>query len=100
MFLFVPLPWCQCTNIGALLLTPLLVHGQSEPCAAATLSRLEEGSQREVEAKDNQGDAKARSAGGQEGEVDSLGKVLAEAAPRNPGKSLAEATFPNGARHP
>ena len=27
---------CQCTKVGALLLTPLLVHGQSEPPATAT----------------------------------------------------------------
>ena len=78
-------------------MTPLLVHGQSEPRAAATLSRAEEGSRREAEAQDNQGDAKTRSAGGQEGEVDSLGKILAEAAPRSPGKSLAGATCPTPA---
>ena len=44
---------CRCTKVGALLLTPLLVHGQSEPRAAATLSRAEEGSRREAEAQDN-----------------------------------------------
>ena len=79
---------CRCTKVGALLLTPLLVHGQSEPRAAATLSRAEEGSQREAEAQDNQGDAKTRSVGGQEGEVDSLGKILAEAASAAPARAL------------
>ena len=39
---------CRCTKVGALLLTPLLVHGQSEPCAAATPSRAGEGSRREA----------------------------------------------------
>ena len=73
-------------------MTPLLVHGQSEPRATATLSRAEEGSRREAEAQDNQGNAKTRNAREQEGEVGSLGTILAEAAPRNPGKSLAEAT--------
>ena len=61
-------------------MTPLLVHGQSEPRATATLSKAEEGSQREAEAQDNQGNAKTRNAGEQEGDVDSLGKILAEAA--------------------
>lgn len=75
-------------------MTPLLVHGQSEPLAVATLSREEEGSRREAKAQDDQGDAKTGSAGGQEGPVDSLGKILAEAAPRSPGKSLAGATCP------
>ena len=73
-------------------MTPLLVHRQSEPRAAATLSRAEEGSLREAEAQYNQGGAKTRSTGGQEGEVDSLVKILAEEAPRSPGKSLAGAT--------
>jgi len=69
-------------------LTPLLVHGQSEPRATATLSRAEEGSRREAEAQDNQGNAKTRNAGEQEGEVDSLGKILAEAASAAPAKAL------------
>src|SRR3990170_476146 len=69
---------CRCTKVGALLLTPLLVHGQSEPRATATLSRAEEGSRREAEARDNQGNTKTRNTGEQEGEVDSLGKILAE----------------------
>ena len=73
------------------------MHGQSEPRAAATLSMAEEGSRREAEAQDNQGDAKTRSAGGQEGEVDSLGKILAEAVPRSPVKILAGATCPTPA---
>src|SRR4051812_13497747 len=42
---------CRCTKVGALLSTPLLVHGQSEPCAAATRSRAKEGSRREAEAQ-------------------------------------------------
>ncbi|EMS62103.1 hypothetical protein TRIUR3_32479 [Triticum urartu] len=57
----------------------------------------EERSRREAEAQDNQGDVKTRSAGGQEGELDSLGKILAEAAPRSPSKSLAGATCPTPA---
>ena len=79
---------CQCTKVGALLLTPLFVHGQSEPRATATLSRSEEGSQREAKTRDNQGNAKTRSAGEQEGEVDSLGKILAEAASAAPARAL------------
>ena len=75
-------------------MTPLIVHGQSDPHPAATLSRAEEGSRREAEAQDNQGDSKIISAGGKEGEVESLDKILAEAAPRSPGKSLTEATCP------
>ena len=57
------------------------------PCAravratpAATLSRAEEGSRREAKAQDNQGNAKTRNTGEQEGEVDSPGKALVEAA--------------------
>ena len=61
-------------------MTPFLVHEQSEPRATATLSRAEEGSRREAEIRGNQGNAKTRRAGEQEGEVDSLGKILAEAA--------------------
>ena len=79
---------CRCTKVGALLLTPLLVHGQSEPHATATLSRAEEGSRREAEARDNQGNAKTRNAGEEEGEVDSLGKILAEAASTAPARAL------------
>ena len=30
---------CRCTKVGALLLTPLLVHGQSEPRTTAAHSR-------------------------------------------------------------
>ena len=77
--------FCRCTKVGALLLTPLLVHGQSEPRAAATLSRAEEGSRREAKAQDNQGNAKTRNT---EGEVDSLGKILAEAASAAPARAL------------
>ena len=51
---------CWCTKVGALLLTPLLVHEHSEPRGAATLSRAEEGSRREAEARGNQGNAKTR----------------------------------------
>ena len=40
---------CRCTKVGALLLTPLLVHGQSEPPAAATHNRARKGSRREAE---------------------------------------------------
>ena len=40
---------CQCTKVGTLLLTPLLVHGQSEPRAMAAHSRAKEGSRREAE---------------------------------------------------
>ena len=41
-------------------MTPLLVHGQSEPRAMATLSRAEEGSRREAEAQDKQDNAKTK----------------------------------------
>src|SRR3989337_2101520 len=44
--MFITTPCCRCTKVGALLLTPLLVHGQSEPRATATLRRAEEGSRR------------------------------------------------------
>ena len=64
------------------------MHGQSKPRAAATLSRVEEGSRREAEAQDNQGNAKTRNAGEQEGEVDSLGKILAEATSVAPARAL------------
>src|SRR3989337_1943809 len=46
LFCFLVCHKCRCTKVGVLLLTPLLVHGQSEPRAAATLSRAEEGSRR------------------------------------------------------
>ena len=78
-------------------MTPLLVHGQSEPRAAAAHSRAEEGNRRETKAQDKQGDAKTRSIKERRGEVDSLGKILAKAAPRSPGKSLAGATHPTPA---
>ena len=64
------------------------MHGQSEPRAAATLSRAEEGSRREAKAQDNQGNAKTRNTGEQEGEVGSLGKILAEAASAVPARAL------------
>ena len=69
-------------------MTPLLVHGQSEPRSAATVNKVEEGSQREAEARDDQGDDKTGSTGGQEVEVDSLGKILAGAAPAAPARAL------------
>ena len=50
-------------------MTPLLVHGQSEPRAAATPSRAEEGSRREAEAPDGQGNTKTRNTGEQKGEL-------------------------------
>ena len=70
---------CRCTKVGALLLTPLLVHGKSEPRAAATLSRAEEGGRREAGAQDGRGNAKTRNTKDQEGEVDSPDKALAGA---------------------
>ena len=91
---------CRCTKVGALLLTPLLVHGQSEPRTTATLSRAEEGSRREAEAQDNQGNAKTRNTGEQEGEVDSLSKILAEAASAAPASPFAGATRPHQWREP
>ena len=68
-------------------MTPLLVHGQSEPRATATLSRQRREAG-EAEAQDNQGDTKTRSAGEKEGEVDSLSKILAEAASAAPARAL------------
>ena len=64
-------------------LYPLLVHGQPEPRATATLSRAEEGSQREAEAQDGQGNAKTKDTKEREGEVDSPGKALDGAADGN-----------------
>ena len=69
-------------------MTPLLVHGQSEPRATATLSRAEEGGRREAGAQDGQGNAKTRSTKEQEGEVDSPGKALAGAASAAPARAL------------
>ena len=79
---------CRCTKVGDLLLTPLLVHRQSEPRAAVAHSRAEEGSRRETEAQDKQGDAKTRSIKEQRGEVDSPGKTLAGAASAAPARAL------------
>ena len=64
------------------------MHGQSEPRAAATLSRAEEGSRREAEAQDNQDNAKTRNTKEQEGEVDSPGKALAGVASAAPARAL------------
>ena len=55
----------------------------------ATLSREEEGSRREAEAQDNQGNAKTGNTGEQEGKVDSLGKILAEAASAASARALS-----------
>ena len=54
----------------------------------ATLSRTEEGIRREAKAQDDQGDTNNGSTGGQEGEVDSLGKIIAEVAPAAPARAL------------
>ena len=70
------------------------MNGQSEPRAAATPSRAEEGSRREAEAQDNQGNAKTRNTGEQRGEVDSPGKIPCRGGLHGPGKGLAGATFP------
>ena len=64
---------CRCTKVGALLLTPLLVHGQSEPRTTAARSRAKEGSRREAKAQDGQRNAKTKDTKEREGEVDSLG---------------------------
>ena len=40
---------CRCTKVGALVFTPLLVHGEPEPRAMATHNRAKEGSRREAE---------------------------------------------------
>ena len=69
-------------------MTPLLVHGKSEPRAAATLSRAEEGSRKEAGAQDGQSNAKTRSIKEQGGEVDSPGKTLAGAASAAPERAL------------
>src|SRR3990170_2979519 len=47
---------CWCTKVGALLLTPLLLHGQSEPRPRPHLA----GQRREAEAQGDQSNAKAR----------------------------------------
>ena len=73
------------------------MHGQSEPRATATLSRAEEGSRREAEAQDGQGNTKTKDTKEREGEVDSPGKILAGAGLRGPGKNLAGATCPTPA---
>ena len=64
------------------------MHGQS---STATLSKAEEGSRREAEAQDGQGNAKTKDTKEREGEVDSPGKILAGAA------SAAGATCPTPA---
>ena len=64
---------CRCTKVGALLLTPLLVHGQSEPHPRPHLA----GQRREAGAQDNRGNAKARKTKEQRGEVGPPGKGLA-----------------------
>ena len=61
----------------------------------ATLSRAGEGSRREAEAQDGQSNAKTKDTKEREGKVDSLGKILAGAGLRGPGKNLAGATCPN-----
>ena len=79
---------CRCTKVGVLLLTPLLVHGQSEPRATATLSRAKEGNREEAGAQDGQGNTKTRNTKEQEGKVDSPGKALAGAASAAPARAL------------
>ena len=64
------------------------MHEQSEPRATATLSRAEEGSRREAKTRDNQGNTKTGMAGEQLGKVDSLSKILAEAASAAPARAL------------
>ena len=54
---------CRCTKVGALLLTPLLVHGQSEPRPRPHLA----GRWREARAQDSQGHAKTRNTKEQRG---------------------------------
>ena len=89
---------CRCTKVGALLLTPLLVHGQSEPRATAARSRAEEWSRREAEAQDGKSNANTKDTKERKGEVDSPGKILAGAGLYGPGKNLAGATCPNTIR--
>ena len=55
---------------------------------AATLNKAEEGSRRETEAQDEQGNAKTRSIKEQRGEVDCPGKTLAGAASAAPARAL------------
>ena len=81
---------CRCTKVGALLFTPLPVHGQSEPRAAATLNMAEEGSRREAGAQDGQGNAMTRNTKEQVGEVESPGKALAGAASAALARALPE----------
>ena len=69
---------CQCTKVGALLFTPLLVHGQSEPHLRPHLA----GQREEAKAQEYQRHKE------QEGEVESPGKTLAGAASAAPARAL------------
>ena len=66
----------------------------------ATLSRAEEGSRREAEAQDGQGNTKTRNTKSKGGKVDSPRQDPCRGGLRGPGKSLAEATCPTPARPP
>lgn len=75
---------CRCTKVGALLFTPLLLHGQSEPRPRPQQA----GQRREAGAQGNQSDAKTERHKEQEGEVDSTRKTLAGAASAAPVRAL------------
>ena len=64
------------------------MHGQLEPRATVTLSGAEEGSQREAEAQDGQGNTKTNDTKEREGEVDPPGKALAGAASAAPARAF------------
>ena len=79
---------CRCTKVGALLLTPLLVHGQSEPRATAALGKAGEVNRgRTIETKQ----AKRRQGQDHREQMDEAGfpgKTLAGAASAAPARPL------------
>ena len=85
---YLPKLMCRCTKVGALLLTPLLVRGRSEPRAATTLSREEQGSRREAEGPRQTRQHQGRDHKEQRDEAGSPDKTLARAASAAPTRPL------------
>ena len=77
---------CRCTKVGALLLTPLLVHGQSEPPATATHRHGRKGKPgRSRSHKDKRSNNKDQGHEDQMGEAGFPSRTLARVArPRQP----------------
>ena len=65
------------------------MHAQPDPRATAARSRAKEGSQREAEAQDKQGNAKTRNTKEQRDKAGSPGKTLAGAASAAPARALS-----------